>query len=84
MAIDRRAAALVGGRRVPVVGTVSMDLIALDLGPEAAEREGEGVVLLGRQGEERSTAEDLAGWRDSISYEVTCAVGRRVPRVHAS
>jgi alanine racemase len=73
---------LVGGRRVPVVGTVSMDLIAVDLGPEAAERGGEEVVIIGRQGTERITADEIARRRDSISYEVTCAVSPRVARVH--
>lgn len=73
---------LVGGRRVPVVGTVSMDLIAVDLGPEAAERGGEEVVIIGRQGDERITADEIARRRGSISYEVTCAVSPRVARVH--
>jgi len=72
---------LVGGRRVPVVGTVSMDLIAVDLGPEAGERGGEEVVILGRQGTERITAEEVARRRASISYEVTCAVSPRVARI---
>ena len=72
---------LVGGRRVPVVGTVSMDLIAVDLGPEAEERGGEEVVILGRQGTERITAEEVARRRSSISYEVTCAVSPRVARI---
>lgn len=73
---------LVGGRRVPVVGTVSMDLIAVDLGPEACERGGEEVVLIGRQGDDRITADEVARWRGSIPYEVTCAVSPRVARIH--
>ena len=76
------AAVLVGGRRVPVVGMVSMDQITIDLGPEAADRVGDEVVLLGRQGGERLTAEELAAWRGTINYEVVCAVGPRVPRRH--
>ncbi len=73
---------LVGGRRVPVVGTVSMDLLAVDLGPEAAERGGEEVVIIGRQGDGRITVDEVARWRGSIPYEVTCAVSPRVARVH--
>ncbi len=73
---------LVGGRRVPVVGAVSMDLIAVDLGPGAAEWGGEEVVIIGRQGDERITAEEIARRRGSIPYEVTCAVSPRVARVH--
>ncbi len=73
---------LVGGRRVPVIGTVSMDLITVDLGPEATERGGEEVVIIGSQGRERITADEIARLRGSISYEVTCAVSPRVARVH--
>lgn len=80
--LSNNAEVLVGGRRVPVVGTVSMDLIAVDLGPEATERGDEEVVLIGRQGDERITAEDVARWRGSISYEVTCGVSPRVTRIH--
>ena len=76
------AHALVSGRRVPVVGNVSMDQIAVDLGPEATETPGEPVVLLGADGDERVTAEELAALRGTINYEVTCAVSARVPRVH--
>jgi alanine racemase len=75
------ASVLVGGRRVPVVGMVSMDQITVDLGPEAAERVGDEVVLLGAQGQERLLAEELGRWRDTINYEVTCAVGARFRRV---
>jgi alanine racemase len=73
---------LVGGRRVPVVGTISMDQLTVDLGPEGAEGVGEEVVLLGAQGAGQITAEEVAGWRGTINYEVVCAVGSRVPRVH--
>jgi len=76
------AAVLVGGRRVPVVGMVSMDQLTVDLGPEATDRVGDEVVLLGSQGGERLTAEELAAWRGTINYEVVCAVGPRVPRRH--
>ena len=76
------AVALVGGRRVPTAGTVSMDQITLDLGPEGGESVGDPVVLLGSQGEERILAEEMAAWRDTINYEVICGVGARVPRRH--
>lgn len=76
------AEVLVGGRRVPVVGMVSMDQLTVDLGPETTDRVGDEVVLLGSQGRERLTAEELAAWRGTINYEVVCAVGPRVPRRH--
>ncbi len=80
--LSGHAEVLVGGRRVPVVGTVSMDLLAVDLGSEATERGDEEVVIIGRQGQERITADDVARRRDSIAYEVTCAVSPRVARIH--
>ena len=64
-----------------MVGTISMDQLTVDLGPEGAEGVGEEAVLIGRQGDDRITAEDVAGWRGTINYEVTCAVSPRVPRV---
>jgi alanine racemase len=76
------AQVLVGGRRVPVVGTISMDQFTVDLGAEATDRVGDEVVILGRQGSERLLAEELGAWRGSINYEVTCAIGPRVRRVH--
>ncbi len=75
------AQVLVAGRRVPVVGNVSMDQIAIDLGPESTEVPGEPVTLLGADGDERISAEELAALRGTINYEVTCAVSARVPRV---
>jgi alanine racemase len=59
-----------------------MDQLTVDLGPGGEERVGEEAVLLGAQGAERITAEELAGLRGTINYEVVCAVGARVPRVH--
>jgi len=72
---------LVGGRRVPLVGTVSMDNVTVDLGPEPPPR-GSDVVLLGRQGDERVLAEEWARRLGTINYEITCGIGPRVPRAH--
>jgi alanine racemase len=71
---------LVGARRYPLVGTVSMDNVTLDLGPDAAARTGEVATIIGRNGAERQTAEDLAQRLDTINYEVLCAISGRVPR----
>jgi alanine racemase len=71
---------LVGGRRVPIVGNISMDQLTVDLGPESADRVGDEVVLVGRQGGERITVEEVATWRGTINYEVTCGIGSRVVR----
>jgi alanine racemase len=80
-ALSNRAEVLVAGRRVPVVGTISMDQLTVDLGPESHEAVGDEVVLLGASGGQRITAEDIAGWRSTINYEVTCGFGPRIPRI---
>jgi len=74
---------LVGGRRVPVIGRVCMDQITvqLDAVPQAAV--GDEVVLIGAQGDERITAEEVAEIWGTINYEVVCAIGARVPRLYA-
>jgi alanine racemase len=72
---------LVGGRRVPVVGTVSMDNITVDLGPEPVER-GADAILIGTQGEERVLAEEWARRLGTINYEITCGISARVPRAY--
>lgn len=80
--LSGRAAALIGGRRYPQVGTISMDTITVDLGrdPAALALRGEEAVLIGAQGEERITAEEVAQRAETINYEVTCALTPRVPR----
>ena len=72
---------LVGGRRVPLVGTVSMDNVTVDLGPEPPERGAE-AVLIGAQGPERVLAEEWARRLATINYEITCGISARVPREH--
>jgi alanine racemase len=72
---------LVGGRRVPLVGTVSMDNITVDLGPDPPPRGAE-AVLVGAQGHERVLAEEWARRLGTINYEITCAISARVPREH--
>jgi alanine racemase len=77
------ADALVGGKRCPVVGAISMDIALVDvtsLGHDA--RVGDAVVLLGAQGQERITAAELAAHAGLTEYEVTCGVSRRVPRTY--
>jgi alanine racemase len=72
---------LVGGRRHPVVGTVSMDNLTIDLGPETEIEPGAEAVLIGRQGDAEIRAEEIAARLDTINYEVTCGISPRVPRV---
>jgi alanine racemase len=78
--LTNNADVLVGGRRYPLVGTVSMDNITIDLGPDTEARPGGEAVLIGRQGEEQILAEEIASRLETINYEVTCAISPRVPR----
>ncbi len=71
---------LIGGRRRPMAGTVTMDQITVDCGPEAEVARGDEVVLIGRQGDDEVTAEEWAERLGTIGYEITCGLGRRVPR----
>lgn len=79
-ALTNNADVLVGGERRPLVGTVSMDNVTIDLGPETEVRPGDEAVLIGRQGEERILAEEVAARLETINYEVACAISARVPR----
>jgi alanine racemase len=72
---------LIGGRRYPLVGTVSMDNITVDLGPGEPEVQvGEAAILIGRSGGERQTVEDIAHRLSTINHEVLCGISARVPR----
>jgi alanine racemase len=73
---------LISGRRAPVVGRVSMDLVTVDVTDIPGCAAGDEAVLLGAQGEEIITAEELAAKTDTISYEVFCRVSKRVPRLY--
>jgi alanine racemase len=72
---------LIGGVRRPLAGMVTMDQIMVDCGDDDSVRPGDEVVLLGRQGNEAVTADDWAAMMGTISYEVVCGVGPRMPRV---
>lgn len=74
---------LLGGRSVPIVGRVCMDQLMVDAGTTASVAVGDRVVLIGRDGTEEITAEDMAIQLGTIPYEVTCRISHRVPRIHA-
>ena len=79
-AISNKGCVLVRGRRAPVVGRVCMDQIMVDVTdiPEAGM--GDEVVLLGDQGGDRITPDEMARWADTIPYEIMLGIGPRVPR----
>lgn len=72
--------ALVKGKRVPVVGRVSMDWTLLDVTDVEGARPGDRVTFIGSDGNESIAAEEIAAQLGTISYEVTCGIGRRVPK----
>jgi alanine racemase len=81
-ALTNNCDVLIGGRRHPLVGTVSMDNVTVDLGPDPRADVGDEVVLIGPQGEERILAEEVARRMGTINYEVTTGLLPRVRREH--
>lgn len=73
---------LIGGRRRPIAGTVTMDQFLVDCGPDAGVTAGDEVVLIGRQGESVIDAWEWATATGTIAYEVVCGVSGRVPRLY--
>jgi len=81
--LSNRGDVLINGIVYPISGTISMDNLTVDLGPESesgAVQVGDEVTLIGRQGDSSITAEQVAGQLDTINYEVTCGISPRVPR----
>ena len=72
--LSNNAEVLIRGRRHPLVGTVSMDNVTVDLGPETEVEPGDEAVLIGAQGDESIRAEEVAGRLGTINYEVTCGI----------
>ncbi|MGA1839637.1 MAG: alanine racemase [bacterium] len=73
---------LIRGVKVPVVGTICMDMALIDITGLEGIRVGDEVVLIGSHGEESITAHDWASWQGTIPYEILCAIGPRVPRIY--
>lgn len=80
-AFSGRVSVLLRGGRAPIVGAVSMDLTLLDATDTGAVA-GDRVVLLGREGDHRIGAWDLARAAGTVPYEILCGIGARVPRFH--
>ena len=80
--LSNRGQALVGGKRAPVAGRVCMDLTMLDVTDIGKIHQGDEVVLLGTQENETISADEMASWADTISYEILTSIGARIPRIH--
>ena len=80
--LTNRSQVLISGRRAPVVGRVTMDMIMADITGDTEAAPGDEVVLLGRQGDEVVSAEELASLAGTINYEIYCGISQRVPRFY--
>ena len=78
-----KASVLFKGKRYPLAGKVSMDYLSFNLG-DAKAQEGDTVTLIGEEGNEHITAEDIAGWAGTIPYEVVTRLDARLPRIVVS
>src|SRR3989338_2494785 len=81
-ALSNKAAVLIGGRRCPVVGRVTMDQIMVDATHVRGIALGAPVPWLGTQNQENISADELAGHAGTINYEIVCSLGNRLPRIY--
>ena len=80
--LTNRMQVLVRGHKVPQVGTICMDMCMIDVTDVTEAKEGDEVVLFGQQGKENITVDEMAAQAETISYEILCGVGKRVPRIY--
>ena len=80
--LSNRGEMLVAGRRVPILGRVTMDLTMVDLTEIPAARVGDEVVLFGDQGEQTLSLAEVARGSETLPYEVMCTIGKRVTRIY--
>ncbi|MFX4262206.1 alanine racemase [Pelotomaculum propionicicum] len=79
--LSSKGYALLHGQRAPVVGRVCMDQLMVDVGQIPGVKVGDEAVLIGRQGEQEITADEVAAMLGTINYEIVCMVSHRVPRI---
>jgi alanine racemase len=80
--LSNRGEVLVRGQRAKVAGRVCMDLTMIDVTDIKNVQQGDEVVLLGRQGDAEISADEMAAWANTISYEILTSISARVPRIH--
>ncbi|MHB8841755.1 MAG: alanine racemase [Candidatus Aquicultor sp.] len=80
--LSNKAQVLIGGRRYPAIGNICMDQFMVDLGAGSTAGADDEVVLIGRQGSEEISADELASILGTINYEIVCMINMRVPRVY--
>lgn len=80
--LSGRGEVLIRGCRAPIVGRVCMDQVLVDVTDIPGACVGDDVLLWGKKGDDVLKVEEVASWMQTITYEVTCALGRRVPRIY--
>ena len=80
--LSNRGQMLLAGRRVPIVGRVTMDLTMVDVTDVPGAAVGDEVVLFGEQAGAAIPVEEFAAWSETLAYEVMCTLGKRVPRLY--
>jgi len=83
-ALSNKADVLIGGLRCPVVGRVTMDQIMVDVSMVPVVKAGTAVMVLGKQKNEIISADELAEYAKTISYEIVCNLGNRLPHIYKS
>lgn len=81
-ALSNKGYALIGGKKAPILGRVCMDQTMIDVTHIQDARVGDRVTLIGRDGEENITADDIAKLVGNINYEIVCSIAPRVPRIY--
>jgi alanine racemase len=79
--LSNKAQVLVQGKRVPIVGNISMDLTVIDITTVPKVEIGDEVTLIGRQGKGEITAEEIADWAGTIPYEILTSLAKNIPRI---
>lgn len=81
-ALSNKGSVIVKGKKAPIAGRVCMDMTMIDVTDIDGVDVNDEVVLIGKQGKETITVDDIAMLANTISYEVLCCIGKRVPRVY--
>ncbi|MDR0977455.1 MAG: alanine racemase [Endomicrobium sp.] len=79
--LSNKGDVLVGGKRCPIVGRITMDMTMVDVTDVKGVSLGDEAVIIGTQGSEQIKVDELANIQDTINYEITCSISSRVPRI---
>jgi len=82
--LSNKGEAIIGGRRVKMVGRICMNMTMVDITGLKGVKPGTSVVFMGEQGDQRISGDEIGRWADTISYEIFCAIGGRHPREYVS